>query len=276
MSVDKAIVQNEIALNDEEQKSPSGFLNADTTAQQQVPDKKQQSQPISPKPNPDWDKKIIKTASLNVEVDDYNKFYSLMREKVRSVGGYIAQEEQNQSDYKIENTLSIKVPVDQFDNALGQLTVSNIKKINEKKITSQDVTTEFIDTRSRMESKKQVRQRYLDLLKQAKNMEEILNVQSEINSIQEDIESAAGRIEYLGHSSAYSTIDLTYYQVLNSSAKDNDKPSFATKMTNAFKNGWSWIGDPFIGLLSIWPLLLVVFAAIILYKRTKINKPKEA
>ena len=276
MSVDKAIVQNEIALNDEEQKSPSGFLNADTTAQQQVPDKKQQSQPISPKPNPDWDKKIIKTASLNVEVDDYNKFYSLMREKVRSVGGYIAQEEQNQSDYKIENTLSIKVPVDQFDNALGQLTVSNIKKINEKKITSQDVTTEFIDTRSRMESKKQVRQRYLDLLKQAKNMEEILNVQSEINSIQEDIESAAGRIEYLGHSSAYSTIDLTYYQVLNSSAKDNDKPSFATKMTNAFKNGWSWIGDPFIGLLSIWPLLRVVFAAIILYKRTEINKPQEA
>jgi len=199
-----------------------------------------------------------------------------MREKVRSVGGYIAQEEQNQSDYKIENMLSIKVPVDQFDNALGQLTTSNIKKINEKKITSQDVTTEFIDTKSRMESKKQVRQRYLDLLKQAKNMEEILNVQSEINSIQEDIESAAGRIEYLGHSSAYSTIDLTYYQVLNSSAKDNDKPSFATKMSNAFKNGWSWVGDLFIGLLSIWPLLLVVFAAFILYKRTKINKPKEA
>jgi hypothetical protein len=33
----------------------------------------------------------------------------------------------------------------------------------------------------------------------AKNMEEILSVQSEINGIQEEIESAAGRIEYLGH-----------------------------------------------------------------------------
>jgi len=246
-----------------------------TPPQKTGPFQKQQ-QSESAVTNPDWDKKIIKTASLNLEVEDYNKFYSFMREKVRNLGGYIAQEEQNQSDYKIENTLSIKVPVDQFDNALGQLTSSNIKKINEKKITSQDVTTEFIDTKSRMESKKQVRLRYLDLLKQAKNMEEILSVQTEINGIQEDIESAAGRIEYLGHSASYSTIDLTYYQILNSSAKDDDKPSFATKMSSAFKNGWSWIGDLFIGLLSIWPLLLVVFAAILFYKRTRVTKTKEA
>ena len=84
-----------------------------------------------------------------------------------------------------------------------------MKELNEKKITSEDVTTEVIDTRSRLEAKKQVRLRYLDLLKQAKNMEEILSVQSEINGIQEQIESAAGRMEYLQHSSSFSTIHLT-------------------------------------------------------------------
>ena len=127
-----------------------------------------------------------------------------------------------------------------------------------------------------MEAKKQVRLRYMDLLKQAKNMEEILNVQSEINGIQEEIESAAGRIEYLGHSSVFSTINLTYYQILNSSAKDNDKPSFGTELSNAFKNGWSWIGDLFVGLVSIWPLLLLIFTGVIIYKRTKLQKPKQA
>lgn len=228
------------------------------------------SQPI---PNPDWDKKIIKTASLNLEVKDYHAFYSSFREKVRSFGGYVAQEEQNQSDYKIENTLVIKVPVDQFDNAVAQLT-TNVERINEKKISSQDVTSEFVDTKSRIEAKKQVRLRYMDLLKQAKNMEEILDVQSEINGIQEEIESATGRVEYLGHSSAFSTINLTYYQVLNSSAKDTDSPSFGSKLSNAFKIGWSWITDFLIGLISIWPLFFLVAFIYFLYKKVKIKNAK--
>jgi uncharacterized lipoprotein NlpE involved in copper resistance len=251
-----------IAENKYKQEENSGFIS-DSTAQQipsGEPEKKKQ--PSQTVPNPDWHKKIIKTAKLNLQVKNYNIYYSSFREKVRSLGGYVAQEEQTQSDYKIENTLAIKVPVDQFDNAVVLLT-NNAEKINERKIASQDVTTEFVDTKSRMESKKQVRLRYLDLLKQAKNMEEILNVQSEINGIQEEIESAAGRIEYLGHSSVFSTINLTYYQVLNSSAKDNESPSFGTKLSSAFKIGWSWIGELFVGLVSIWPLFLLIFVLII-------------
>ena len=253
-------------------------FDVDSTGKQQVPGNKQKQpsrQQSTPPVKQDWDKKILKTASLNLEVKDYNVFSTSLREKIKGLGGYIAQEEQSQSDYKIENSITVKVPVDQFDNAVVQLT-ANTEKINEKKITSQDVTTEFIDTKSRMESKKQVRLRYMDLLKQAKNMEEILNVQSEINEIQEEIESAAGRIEYLGHSSTFSTIHLTYYQILNSSAKDTNNPSFGVKLSNAFKTGWSWIGDLFVGLVSIWPLFLLIFTAVIIYKRTKIQKPKQA
>jgi hypothetical protein len=116
----------------------------------------------------------------------------------------------------------------------------------------------------------------MDLLKQAKNMQEILSVQSEINGVQEQIESAAGRIAYLGHSSTFSTIHLTYFQILNSSAIDKDKPSFVTKLSSAFSSGWSWVGDLFVGLVSIWPLFLLIVIGVIVYKRTKLQKPKQA
>lgn len=257
-------------------KATSQYFNSDSTGKQINDDQDPQKvkagkdQQIA---KPDWDKKIIKTASLNLEVKDYGIYSNSFRDKIRNLGGYIAQEEQNQSDYKIENTIVIKVPVDQFDNAVALLT-SDVKKLNEKKISSQDVTAEYVDTKSRMEAKKQVRERYLDLLKQAKNMEEILNVQSEINGIQEEIESAAGQIEYLGHSAAFSTINLTYFQVLNSSAKSDDKPSFGTKVADAFKTGWGWIVDLFVGLVSIWPLLVVVFGLVIIYRRSGIGKSK--
>ena len=64
--------------------------------QQQSPKQKQQQQPSNqPAANPDWDRKIIKTATLNVEVENYGKYYSVLRECVRNVGGYVAGEDQN-------------------------------------------------------------------------------------------------------------------------------------------------------------------------------------
>ncbi len=220
----------------------------------------------------DWDKKIIKNAALNLEVKDYKTYYSFIRQQVNEIGGYVAQEELSQSEYKIENTLIIKVPVDQFDNAVTALS-DKVEKVNEKRISSQDVTAEILDTRSRMEAKKQVRLRYLDLLKQAKNMEEILNVQSQINGIQEEIEAATGRISYLGHSSSFSTISLTYYQVLNSTARNNDKPSLGNQLLVSFKAGWTWVGNLLLALTTIWPLLLVLLGAFVLYKKIKKGKP---
>jgi len=50
-------------------------------------------------------------------------------------------------------------------------------------------------------------------------MKEILEVQSEINSIQEEIESAEGRINYLSHSAAFSTIHLKYVQYIHGNEK---------------------------------------------------------
>ncbi len=261
--------------NDQNKASIVGNIVDTVAAPQQTGPGKGKEVQQSPLVKQDWNKKIIKTANLNLEVKDYNVYSTSLREKLKQFGGYIAQEEQSQSEYKIENILMIKIPVDQFDDAVNSIS-SNVKGLNEKKITSEDVTTEVIDTRSRLEAKKQVRLRYLDLLKQAKNMEEILSVQSEINGIQEQIESAAGRMEYLQHSSSFSTIHLTFYQVLNGAAIDSDKPNFSSRITNAFRFGWNWIGELSIGIVSIWPLLLAVVGIIILYKRSNRAKPKQA
>lgn len=278
-------VTNTPITKDENKQSAenSDVFNDEDKDKQQPPgekkyDDKQKKQPITdPAPKPDWDKKIIKTASINLEVKDYNAYYGSLREKIRTMGGYVAQEEQTSSEYKIENTMTIKVPVDQFDNGMALLT-TNVEKINERKVSSQDVTMEVVDTKSRIEAKKQVRQRYMDLLAQAKNMEEILNVQSEINGVQEQIESAAGRIEYLTHSSVFSTINLTYYQVLDVAAKEKDKVkahSFGEKIKDAFSAGWNIVSDLFIGIISIWPLLLATFFAFVVYKKLRTRKVKQ-
>lgn len=222
----------------------------------------------APNSNPDWEKKIIKTATLKLEVKNFKTYSDIVHRATKQYGGYVSNEEQNQSEEKKEATISIKVPVEQFESLLNQLP-SDSDKIVEKKITTEDVTGEIVDTKSRLQAKEQMRLKYLEFLKQAKNMEDVLKVQSEINDIQEEMESASGRINYLSHQSAYSTINLTFYQLLPGFVPADVTPGFLSRTLAAFKTGFNFIAELFIGIISIWPLLLaVIFVWYLIKKRS--------
>jgi Domain of unknown function (DUF4349) len=218
--------------------------------------------------NPDWDSKIIKTATLRLEIKDFRKYNDYVHNTVKQYGAYVAQEDQNLSDEKSETTITIKVPVAQFEPMMNKLPADD-SKVMEKKISTEDVTGEVVDTKSRLEAKKQMRLKYLEFLKQSKNMEEVLQVQNEINAIQEQIESAAGRVAFLSNQSAMSTINLTFYQPMEGYKPTDATPSFLTRIGIAFTTGASWIAELFVGLVSIWPLLLIVFTVYFGWKKLR-------
>jgi len=227
-----------------------------------------------PSPTIDWDKKIIKTANVTLELKEYKTFNNNIHNITRRYGAYIAAEQQNESDAKIENTISIKVPVDQFENLMNSLPTDEVKVI-EKRIVSEDVSGEVVDAKARIEARKQVRERYLTLLKQAKTMKEILEVEQTINAVQEEIEAGSGRVQYLTHQAAYSTIHLTYYQYLTATpSTGNEEPTFFTELKEAFKDGTSIIGSLLLVLVTIWPLLLVAFIVWYLAKRHSLKSAK--
>lgn len=240
------------------------------------PQKQVQAAPLPPKI--EWNKKIIKHASLELEVKDFKSFNNQVMGIAGKYGGYIAEEKLESSDYKVQTSVSIRVPVDMFDPAVTDLG-SNAVKILTRNITSKDVTGEVVDTRSRLEAKRTARLRYLDLMKQAKNMEEVFQVQKEVDEIQEEIEAAAGRVSYLNHSAAYSTIELTYFQILNPDVlKDKERdPSFGDRILDALKVGFNWVGDLMVVLLTLWPLWLIVGLLFYLVKkRLAIHRMKAA
>ncbi|MEP7237329.1 MAG: DUF4349 domain-containing protein [Ferruginibacter sp.] len=216
----------------------------------------------------DWDSKIIKNATLKVEIKDFKKYNSFVHNAVKQYGAYVAQEEQTLSDEKSETSITIKVPVAQFEDMMNALPADD-GKVVEKKITTDDVASEVVDTKSRLEAKKQLRLKYLEFLKQSKNMSEVLQVQNEVDNIQQQIESAAGRVSFLNQQTAFSTINLSFYQPMEGYKPTGEAPSFLTRLSSAFKTGGSWIAELFIGLVSIWPLVLVVFAIYFGWKKLR-------
>jgi predicted component of type VI protein secretion system len=81
-----------------------------------------------------------------------------------------------------------------------------------------------------------------------------------------------------GEGKTFSTINLTYYQVLNASANEAaaETPSFGEKVKGAFRTGWEIVSNLFIVIITIWPLLLGSFFAFLLYKKMRVQKPKQA
>ena len=174
----------------------------------------------------DWDKKIVKTANVTLELTDFKTFNSTIHNNIKRYAAYIASEQLNQSDDKIENVITVKVPVALFEDLMNALPVEGAKVL-EKRINTEDVTGQIVDTKARVEARKQVREQYLGLLKKSKTMKEVLEVQKEVNSIQEDIEAGKGRAELLGHEAAYSTVNLTYFQYLTTTpGNENTSPNF--------------------------------------------------
>lgn len=222
-------------------------------------------------PQIDWNKKIIKTANITLELSDFAGFNSGIHSRLKAYGAYVSAEQQNETDERISNDITIKVPVDKFDDLISSIPGNGIKVL-EKNITTADVTAEVVDTKARIEAKKEVRAKYLELLKQAKNMDEILQVQDEINNIQEDIESASGRMSYLIHDAAYSTINLQYYQFINGITAKDVEPNFLTSVSNAFKDGGSIITNAIILCIQFWPFIITAILLLIFYKRTKHKK----
>jgi hypothetical protein len=223
----------------------------------------------SPAPNMDWEKKIIKDATVRLELKDYNTYDRNLHASLKRYGAYIADEQQTETEAMIQNVISIKVPVNQFEDLMNALPTDSVKVL-EKRITTQDVTGEVIDTKARIEAKKQVRDRYLALLKQAGKMKDVLEVQNEINSVQEDIEAGTGRVQYLVHQAAYSTIHVTYFQYLNGQVQDNSSPSFFTKLKEAFANGTSIISGFILIVITFWPLIVAGFVAWFLIRKRRL------
>ncbi|MEV4884977.1 DUF4349 domain-containing protein [Chitinophaga ginsengisegetis] len=208
--------------------------------------------------------KIIKNAVLRFSTSDFEACKKRIADTVKKYGGYIASEKQENTNMQWRNEVAIKVPAAAFEQCVESLT-GGASRVDEKSITSTDVTEEYVDLDARMKARLAVEQRYVQILQQAKNVKEILEVEAQLKSIREEIESAKGRLQYMDHHVAYSNISLEYYQTFANS--DPQSPGFLQRSWLSFKDGWNGLLSFALGILSAWPLIVgIVFIFIFIKK----------
>ncbi len=155
---------------------------------------------------------VIKTADIQLEVQDVQRAEQSIRTKVGGLNGYITNLSSSGTDRDMYITLSFRVPVDRFDEALDGVSALANKVLN-RQVRGDDVTEEFVDLESRQRTLEGTRDRLLNLLNQTTKVNDILAVNQTLNDVQAQLDQVQGRKEYLSKSAAFSTVNVTLQPV---------------------------------------------------------------
>lgn len=215
--------------------------------------------------------KIIKNAIISMEVSDYKSDKQKIMDIVKKQQGYISNENESNTEYALQNVLVIKIPAQNFDGASSE--IENIaKKIDSKNVNIDDVTAQYVDQAARLKTKKEVMNRYLDILKKANRIDDILDVESELRIIQEEIESTEAQLKQIDDQVAFSTLTLTIYK---QTGFVTSKKSFFSEIGDSIVKGWNSLLNGIISLISIWPILffLVLIGLVVRFIFKKFKQP---
>jgi hypothetical protein len=217
-------------------------------------------------------RKLIWRANLNFQVKDVDASTSSILTMSDLHGGTISDMQMTSNGYRIANKITLRVPNNKFQELIKSIKGESIY-MDEATISSEDVTEEYVDIESRLASKREVRDRYIEILRtRTGTIDEVLAAEEAIRKITEEIEAKEGRLRFLKDRVSFSTITLSIYQKVDFKAAPMvyEKP-YSEEMSESFGSGWGAIKSIFLGLILLWPILLPIIALAI-WKRKAIGK----
>ena len=199
-------------------------------------------------------RKLIKDANLRFRTKNNDETYGFIKSSIKGFGAYISEENTFNYSSQTGYDLTVRVPAERFDSLLNFIIDNvNIKELDNKSTQIKDVTEEFIDIQARIKIKKESEQKLSDLLKQAKNLNETLEIQKQLTDLRADIESIEGRFKYLTDQVNYSTIKISFYENIKYSKR------FFVDFWDALKDGLQIFLHVLTLLAYLWVVILVFF-----------------
>lgn len=203
--------------------------------------------------------KIIKKGNMKFEVIELDVAKYKIDTVLKDCDGYYENERYSSYGDRISYSLQLRIPTAKFDSLIYVIE-QGVGELTSKNISADDVTEEYTDLNIRLANNLAYLDQYKTILKKAKSVKEILEVQEKIRRIEEEIESKKGRLKYLDDKVKFSTLNLEISELIVNEISNT--PTFARRIINAFNNGVYGFLSLIVGLVNLWPLLIL---AIVLF-----------
>ncbi|RFZ92976.1 DUF4349 domain-containing protein [Mucilaginibacter conchicola] len=220
-------------------------------------------------------KKIIKEGNISFETADVAQTRKLIMASLKNLGGYAENDSEtvNGDENRKEYVLDIRIPAANFDTFLNSVS-GTATKIDQKNIRVRDVTTEYIDTKARLNNKLELEKRYLNLLNRAGKMRDLLDIEAKLTEIRSDIESTQSQLNYMSKQVQFSSLNITFYTTQPKQV--NAGNGFGYKLKMALSNGFDGLQSLFFGLIAVWPFVIAGAVVWFIVKRWRKSRRAEA
>ncbi|SFH89137.1 DUF4349 domain-containing protein [Halpernia frigidisoli] len=215
-------------------------------------------------------KKIIKNGYVEIEVSDIKNSQTKISESLKKFNAYIQTENFQNTDFRDELRLTIRVPHQNFEPLISSLS-SNLGSLVSKEISSDDVTEEYTDVSIKLANKKIYLEKYRDLLKRANSTKDLMEIQEKIRGLEDEIDVSEGRLKFIDDRVNLSTLDLSLFKEKSRDAITS-KIGFGSRFFDSLAQGWNNFVGFFLGLISFWPFLLIIPFIIFLWRKWKNRK----
>jgi hypothetical protein len=178
--------------------------------------------------------RIIRTASLTVEVKEVAKALDDARATVENADGYVGNETTTRDGRNHERTrVVLRVPTERYDQVLADL--EGAGKVVERTAKAQDVTDQVVDVESRVKSQRASVARVRELMDKATKLSDVVALEGELSSRQADLESLLAQQASLKDRTSLATITLSLSETpVKKAEKKDEDPGFL----DALQGGW--------------------------------------
>ncbi|MDF1664998.1 MAG: DUF4349 domain-containing protein [Planctomycetota bacterium] len=137
-------------------------------------------------------RKVIRTASLSLSVDEPESCINTIKGLVKEGGGYV---ENSNATRDGRVYMTCRVPSKDLTSILDA--VARLGSEDSRNVSASDVTDQYNDLATRLKNSKALGDRLKQLLVKARNVKDILEIEKELVRIQTDIERMQGRFDNL-------------------------------------------------------------------------------
>lgn len=225
------------------------------------------------------ERKIIRNADLQLESNSPEESQQKITQIAESASGFVVESTQTASDVKSMTrdvvTMTVRVPAAKFDETIAAIRQTGTRTISET-VKGQDVTEEFIDIEARLKTQKALEAQFVEIMKQAKTVEDALSVQSQLADVRGEIEKVEGRRRFLENQSSLSTLKIRLQTPTAIGASSN---GFFYRLTESLSSGFDFALNFLLGLITfaiaVLPFLLLIVLPIYLVLRYFLRKSRK-
>ncbi len=131
--------------------------------------------------------------------------------EMASGGAFVVSSNESGGNDQISPFISmiIRVPAERFDEAMDRIAgLAAEGTAPGRNETAQDVTAEYVDLETRLDSLENARQRLSEIMRNAQTTDDLLQAEQQLTQREAEIEALKGRMQYLSQSAKLASISI--------------------------------------------------------------------